>query len=124
MPFETPTWVPDEATKKKSLKRAYEITGTMNAWDGMGTYFSVHDQSSIDLSREDFTDRVTADTPATVEVADPNSRNALDAQADEPAKGYGRQKLAHQSEAKTETDICTRHGMHKVVYRDRWRCRK
>ena len=40
-PFETPSWVPDEATKIRALKRAYELNG--NSMVGMG---------SIDLTEE------------------------------------------------------------------------
>ena len=111
--FDTPSWVPDEATKKKALMRAYHMNGGSMVGDHM-----------IDVSQQEGI--VTADAPAhaEVEVVDPNERNALDAQAEEPAKGHGRQKLAHRSEAKLETDVCQRHGLHKVVYGDKWRCRK
>src|SRR5258707_861710 len=59
-----------------------QIPGTMNGYSGMSEYFSYNALGSIDLSKEDFTDRVTADAPAhaAVEFVDPNSRNALDAQ--------------------------------------------
>lgn len=93
LPFDTPSWVPDEATKKKALMLAYDITGTMNAYDGTSWYFSTHDQGSIDVSKiladRVITDRVTADAPAkaSVDIADPNTRNVLDAQAEAPAKG-------------------------------------
>jgi hypothetical protein len=123
MPFETPSWVPDEATKIKALKRAYQLNGNSMVGDHM-----------IDVSKEDLTEHVTADQPAhaEAEIVDPKSRNALDAQADEPKDWDARRRFMNRtfretrlrySEAKPK-DVCAKHGMHKVVYRGSWRCRK
>jgi hypothetical protein len=110
--FDTPSWVPDEATKRKALMRAYHMNGGSMVGDHM-----------IDVSQQEGI--VTADAPAhaEVDVVDPNERNALDAQAEEPTKGRSRVKLAHRSEAKPE-DTCAKHGMYRVEYRKTWRCRK
>lgn len=132
MPFETPSWVPDEATKIKALKRAYEITGTMNAYDGMSVYFSTHGPGSIDVSNDPVVHPELKKTEAPpVEIVDPKSRNALDAQTEDPDWDARRRFMnrtfrgtrVRYSEAKPK-DVCARHGMHKVVYRGSWRCRK
>lgn len=119
MPFDAPDWVPDEVTKKKALMRAYELNGDSMAGERM-----------IDVSKEDLTERVTADQPA-----DPNERNALDAQAEDRPDWDARRRfmnrtfratrrqLARHDEAKPK-NVCERHGLHKVVYGDKWRCRK
>ena len=70
-----------------------------------------------------------APAPATMEIVDPNKFNEIDAIAsgkvppvivlqddrdDPPASRHGR----------SHGNICERHGMHKVTYGDKWRCRK
>jgi len=125
-PFDTPSWVPDEVTKKKALMRAYELNGNSMVGEHM-----------IDVSKEDLTEHVTADQPvhAATEVAGPNERNTLDAQAGDKPDWEGRRRfmnrtfratrhqLAHHNEDKPK-DVCTRHGMHRVQYLKTWRCRK
>jgi hypothetical protein len=110
--FDTPSWVPDEATKKKALLRAYHMNGGSMVGDHM-----------IDVSQ-----------PEGI-VADPGVVNELDEQADNPNWEARRRfmnrtfrathdQLAHHDKTKSETDICKKHGLHKVVYGDKWRCRK
>lgn len=112
LPFETPSWVPDEATKKKALLRAYELNGNKMCC------------GSIDVSKEDLTESVTADGPAhaAAEIVDPNERNALDAETDNIERLQ--QKWLHLRGDRKETDVCKRHGLHKVEYSGKWRCRK
>jgi hypothetical protein len=107
---------PDEATKAAALKRAYEMNGnSMVRW------------GSIDLSEEDKAGQVTADAPAhaAAEVTDPNALNPLDAQApDWEARRRFMNRTFKATRNQLAGDVCERHGMHKVVYGDKWRCRK
>ena len=112
MPFEHPSWEPDEATKKKALMRAYHMNGGSMVGDHM-----------IDVSQ-----------PESI-VADPGVVNELDDQADKSDWEARRRfmnrtfrathdQLAHHDKTKKDDDVCKRHGLHKVVYGDKWRCRK
>jgi hypothetical protein len=120
MPFDTPSWVPSEATKRKALLKAYELNGNSMCC------------GSIDVSKEDLTERVAPDAPAHA-AAEPVADEAADKQPDWDARRKfmnrtfraTRQQLANVNrETKTEKDVCQRHGMHKVTYGDKWRCRK
>jgi hypothetical protein len=146
MPFDVPNWVPNEITKKKALLRAYELNGHKMCCGSIDVTDMIDDSpptpsdplpSAEEIAKRFPTDQVTADAPAhaAVEAADPNSRNALDAQADDKPDWERRRRfmnrtfratrnqLAHQGEDKPK-DVCEKHGMHRVEYRKSWRCRK
>jgi hypothetical protein len=65
--------VPDETTKARALKRAYELNGNVMCC------------GSIDVSQDPIVTGRTAITPET-------EYNVLDAKADAPAKKHGRRK--------------------------------
>ena len=98
-PFDTPSWVPDEETKKQALKRAYDIS-----------------------QDREFKERILVPPPV-----DPNVHNELDEKADKPVKNK-RQKLIHKTEVveKAEVDICKIHKMHRVPIHGgkSWRCER
>ena len=119
-PFDTPSWVPDEATKKRALMRAYELNG--NSMVGHMIDVSddqvVHDgmlKFKTDGKDWDVTKKQVKTQSIIVKPVDfppPHEKNTLDAIADltdpEPAKA----------------DICKRHHMRKVTTGNSWRCRK
>lgn len=65
-PFETPSWVPDEATKQRALRRAYELNS-----------------NSIDLSDDPIVTGRTVITPET-------EFNMLDATVKKPKPNSGK----------------------------------
>jgi hypothetical protein len=92
---------PDEATKIKALKRAYELNGnSMVRW------------GSIDLSKENLDPPVVVRTipitpPAPLILA-PSKKKIVDVVIDAPKRN----------------DICKRHGLRKITEGKSWRCRK
>jgi hypothetical protein len=100
MPFETPSWVPDEATKKKALMRAYHMNGGSMVGDHM-----------IDVSKQE---GIVAD-PDTVNELDEQAQKTAQVQEDKPVRRHG----PHAVE-----NTCTKKGLQKVEYGGHWRCRK
>lgn len=115
MPFDHPSWEPNEDTKTWALKRGYELNGNRMCC------------GSIDVSQE------VAERNAG--VVSPDEKNALDDEAGNAEDHEARRRFMHRvfkatrdqlakAEVKQDADICKRHGLHKVVYGDKWRCRK
>jgi hypothetical protein len=96
-----PAWAQQEEpsweVKKAALIDAYHANG--DRMSGWGMY-------------ERDTPRVVQTEPVTP-VAKAEVKNELDQQADQQPR-----------QVSTKTDICARHGMHKVIKGDSWRCRK
>jgi hypothetical protein len=98
---------PDEATKIKALKKAYELNGnSMVRW------------GSIDLSKYNFDEappvvvRTIPIVPPAPPVLIPSKKKLLDAVNDAPTRII------------TRSDICKRHGLRKIINGKSWHCRK
>jgi hypothetical protein len=115
---------PDEETKTRALKRAYQINGnSMVRWgsiDLSGGPLPSDDAICTQIDGEAtgqqfFECRQPVKTVPIMPVTDPRQYNAIDAIAD---------AIAPASQVRRVKDICTLHGMRKVITGDSWRCRK
>lgn len=112
MPFDTPAFVPDEETKKRALKRAFELNdnkmccGFIDLTDDPIVHPElVPKEKGDEPTKPSFKERMLVPPPV------------------EPKRE--KLKLLHRIATK-ERDVCTMHGMHKVEERGgkSWRCRK